>query len=69
LQFGSHIKAEFVDYPEQYRYSSAVDYAGGNGLLKIELIRGCTTKFPFLEKIASIALPKAIYIVSIEKEI
>jgi REP element-mobilizing transposase RayT len=28
------VKAEFVDYPEQYRYSSAVDYAGGNELIK-----------------------------------
>jgi REP element-mobilizing transposase RayT len=33
------VKAEFVDFPEQYLYSSAIDYAGGNGLLKIELMR------------------------------
>jgi len=32
------IKAEFVNAPEEYRYSSAIDYAGGKGLLKIELI-------------------------------
>jgi len=32
------VKAEFVNNPEEYRYSSAVDYAGGKGLLKIELI-------------------------------
>ena len=33
------VKAEFVNNPEEYRYSSAIDYAGGNGLLKIELIQ------------------------------
>ena len=33
------VKAEFVNNPEEYRYSSAVDYAGGKGLLKIELIQ------------------------------
>ncbi len=33
------VKAEFVNNPEDYRYSSAIDYAGGNGLLKVELIR------------------------------
>ena len=33
------VKAEFVSNPENYLYSSAIDYAGGNGLLKVELIR------------------------------
>ena len=33
------VKAEFVNCPEEYRYSSAIDYAGGKGLLKIELIQ------------------------------
>ena len=33
------VKAEFVTKPEEYRYSSAIDYAGGKGLLKIELIQ------------------------------
>jgi len=33
------VKAEFVNRPEEYRYSSAIDYAGGKGLLKIELIQ------------------------------
>ena len=31
--------AEYVNSPEEYRYSSAVDYAGRKGLLKIELIQ------------------------------
>jgi len=34
------VMAEFVNRPEEYRYSSAIDYAGGKGLLKIELICG-----------------------------
>ena len=33
------VKAELVNNPEEYRYSSAIDYAGGKGLIKIELIR------------------------------
>ena len=32
------VKAGFVEQPEHWRYSSAIDYAGGVGLLKIELI-------------------------------
>ena len=32
------VVAEYVNSPEAYRYSSAVDYAGGKGLLNIELI-------------------------------
>jgi len=31
------VKAEIVEYAEQYKFSSAIDYAGGNGLLKILL--------------------------------
>ena len=31
--------AEYVNNPEEYRYSSAVDYAGGKGLIIIELIQ------------------------------
>jgi REP element-mobilizing transposase RayT len=33
------VEAEFVNSPEEYRYSSAIDYADGKGLLKIEVIR------------------------------
>ena len=33
------VQAGFVSEPEHYRYSSAVDYAGGKGLLKIALIQ------------------------------
>lgn len=32
------VKAAIVEIPEHYIYSSAIDYAGLNGLLKIELI-------------------------------
>ncbi len=32
------VKAEFVDKPENYRYSSAIDYAGGDGLLQVEIV-------------------------------
>jgi len=32
------VKAEYVNTPEEYRYSSAIDYTGGKGLLEIELI-------------------------------
>ena len=31
--------AEYINSPEEYRYSSAVDYAGREGLLKTELIQ------------------------------
>jgi hypothetical protein len=31
------VKAEIVEYPEQYKFSSAIDYAGGKGLLNILL--------------------------------
>jgi REP element-mobilizing transposase RayT len=31
------VKAEIVEYPEQYKFSSSVDYAGGKGLLNILL--------------------------------
>jgi putative transposase len=30
------VKAEIVDFPEQYKFSSAKDYAGGKGLLEIQ---------------------------------
>jgi REP element-mobilizing transposase RayT len=29
----------FVDRPEEYKYSSAIDYSGGKGLLPVEIIR------------------------------
>ena len=32
------VKAEIVDLPEEYRYSSARDYCGTKGLLDIEFI-------------------------------
>ena len=32
------VESGFVNEPENWKYSSAVDYAGGNGLLKIDLI-------------------------------
>ena len=32
------VKAELVNCPEDYRYSSAIDYAGGKGLLKVEIV-------------------------------
>jgi REP element-mobilizing transposase RayT len=32
------VKSEFVSCPENYLYSSAIDYAGGKGLLKVELL-------------------------------
>ena len=32
------VRAEIVDKAEDYRYSSAIDYAGGMGLLKVELL-------------------------------
>jgi len=33
------VKEEFVYLPEEYKYSSAIDYAGGKGILKIEVIK------------------------------
>ena len=33
------VKAEFVNRPEDYRYSSAIDYAGGKGLLDVTVVR------------------------------
>jgi putative transposase len=32
------VNAELVNCPEDYRYSSAIDYAGGKGLLKVEIV-------------------------------
>ena len=32
------VKAELVNRAEDYRYSSAIDYAGGSGLLKVEVV-------------------------------
>ena len=32
------VKAEIVNRPEDYRYSSAIDYAGGKGLLKVVVV-------------------------------
>ncbi|MGB4577170.1 MAG: transposase [Paludibacter sp.] len=32
------VKAEIVNSPEDYRYSSAIDYAGGKGLLKVVVV-------------------------------
>ncbi len=32
------VTAEFVNRPEEYRYSSAIDYAGGQGLLKVTVV-------------------------------
>jgi putative transposase len=31
------IKAEIVEYADQYKFCSAIDYAGGKGLLKVIL--------------------------------
>jgi putative transposase len=33
------VKAELVNRAEDYRYSSAIDYAGGSGLLKVEVVK------------------------------
>ncbi len=33
------VKEEFVYLPEDYKYSSAVDYAGGKGILVVEVIK------------------------------
>lgn len=33
------VKAEFVRYPQDYLYSSAIDYAGGRGLLEVIGVR------------------------------
>lgn len=32
------VRAGIVEKPEEYRYSSAIDYAGGKGLLEIEIV-------------------------------
>lgn len=32
------VKAEIVNKPEDYRYSSAIDYAGGKGLLNVIIV-------------------------------
>ncbi len=32
------VRAEIVDEPEHYRYSSAVDYAGGKGLVRVSFM-------------------------------
>ena len=32
------VEQGIVDYPEEYLYSSARDYAGADGLLKVELL-------------------------------
>lgn len=32
------VTAEFVNLPEEYRYSSAIDYAGGKGLLNVVVV-------------------------------
>jgi len=32
------VKVEFVNRPEDYRYSSAIDYAGGKGLLDVMIV-------------------------------
>lgn len=32
------VKAGLVDKPERYRWSSAIDYAGGQGLVKVEFL-------------------------------
>ena len=32
------VKAEIVNRPEDYRYSSAIDYAGGKGLLRVVVV-------------------------------
>ena len=33
------VRAEFVRYPQDYLYSSAIDYAGGKGLLEVIVVR------------------------------
>lgn len=32
------VKAGFVSRPEDYLYSSAIDYAGGKGMVKLEFL-------------------------------
>lgn len=34
------VRAEFVRYPEEYLYSSAIDYCGEKGLLDVIVVRG-----------------------------
>ena len=33
------VKEEIVNLPEEYKYSSAIDYSGGKGILKVEVIK------------------------------
>ena len=33
------VKEEFVYLPKEYKYSSAIDYAGGKGILEVEVIK------------------------------
>ncbi|MFV0500237.1 MAG: hypothetical protein ACK5MH_01425 [Bacteroidales bacterium] len=33
------VKEEFVYLPEEYKYSSAIDYAGRKGILNVEVIK------------------------------
>ena len=33
------LKNKFVHLPEEYKYSSAIDYSGGKGILKVEVIK------------------------------
>ncbi|MDD3286942.1 MAG: hypothetical protein PHI14_05540 [Bacteroidales bacterium] len=33
------VKEEFVYLPKEYKYSSAIDYAGGKGILVVEVIK------------------------------
>ena len=40
------VKEEFVYLPEEYKYSSAIDYAGGKGILDIDVIKKiCMNKY------------------------
>ena len=34
------VRAEFVRYPQDYLYSSAIDYAGEKGLIEVIVVRG-----------------------------
>ena len=38
------IKEEFVYLPEDYQYNSAIDNAGGKGILDVELIKNIYEK-------------------------
>jgi len=35
---GNPVKAEIVNWAEDYRYSSAIDWAGGKGLLEVTVV-------------------------------